>query len=685
MLDLPKKSPPPGCVMPGILQRKCACGGTPGLSNLKVNEPGDIYEQEADRIANQVLATPAHPVVSGPPPRIQRFARQSNGQMAAVPVSVDRVLPSPGSPLGPTLRQDMEQRFGCDFSSVRVHSGTAAEQSAQDVNASAYTVGKDVVFGAGRFAPELHEGRRLIAHELTHVVQQRSAPMLQRAPVAPWPTCDFESTRTHEGHPVQTIGCKSWPTNLPTHGKAGLKLAGRDKAIQYSLVVTPGHFCETPAGSVALLQYTRKLQIRTDFGHEALLCIEAHTSLQPPFNSRKSDLQQLLAPGDVSLSWKVNVRYSKDILKKQGFDIAEELTHWHSPGTGVLRDHNRSLAELVERQPEFVHFRRSPESQQQSLEDFVEKSAEAEIPKLRKRFEEWKKKHPPSEPKKPSPTSQEELDQFIKNADSALVMTADLVTDFIPYVNTAKFATIAATGVNPVTGEKVGFWGRLLAGIFAIISLIPGADKVVRLLGRGLKFLVQPFVELGGILVRRFTRVGAAIATKLERFWNWLVGESEPALERGALTGSRAVLDIAGMRRYLIDVWQRNPLLHRLTEAQTARGQARHQQLIEILSEFERREGIPVQSVAPGTVQSVRGAGNLASLRSSPGVLQIEEQVFRDTDTLMTEVRHELAYYYAGGPGGVPMLGEGGVNALDILEGVIESGEGIAGIMRTLQ
>ena len=69
----------------------------------------------------------------------------------------------------------MEQRFGHDFSRVRVHSGAAAEQSARDVNANAYTVGHNIVFGAGRFAPGTHEGRRLIAHELTHVVQQSGA------------------------------------------------------------------------------------------------------------------------------------------------------------------------------------------------------------------------------------------------------------------------------------------------------------------------------------------------------------------------------------------------------------------------------------------------------------------------------------------------------------------------------
>jgi hypothetical protein len=79
----------------GILQRRCACGGAAGMSGeceecskkrrlglqakLKVNEPGDIYEQEADRIADQVMATPAHPAINGAPPRIQRFSGQSNG------------------------------------------------------------------------------------------------------------------------------------------------------------------------------------------------------------------------------------------------------------------------------------------------------------------------------------------------------------------------------------------------------------------------------------------------------------------------------------------------------------------------------------------------------------------------------------------------------------------------------
>ena len=78
----------------------------------------------------------------------------------------------------------MEPRFGYDFSRVRVHSGTAAEQSARDVKAHAYTAGHAMVFGAGQFAPESQAGRRLIAHELAHVVQQsgQGTKSLQRTP-----------------------------------------------------------------------------------------------------------------------------------------------------------------------------------------------------------------------------------------------------------------------------------------------------------------------------------------------------------------------------------------------------------------------------------------------------------------------------------------------------------------------
>jgi hypothetical protein len=199
-------TPSPASARTGVLQRRCACGGAAGPSGeceacrkkrlalqakLVVNEPGDVYEQEADRIADRVMGAPAQAAVSGAPPRIQRLPAGPGGPGGAAPPSVDRALAGPGSPLGPALRRDMEQRFGHDFSRVRVHTGSAAERSARDVNALAYTVGNDIVFGAGRFAPGTREGRHLLAHELTHSVQQsgaRSAVGVGPLPVRARPT-----------------------------------------------------------------------------------------------------------------------------------------------------------------------------------------------------------------------------------------------------------------------------------------------------------------------------------------------------------------------------------------------------------------------------------------------------------------------------------------------------------------
>jgi Domain of unknown function (DUF4157) len=97
---------------------------------------------------------------------------------SAVPSIVYEVIRSPGHPLDPATRAFMEPRCGHSFGEVRVHNDTRAAESARAVNAVAYTVGRDVVFGAGQFAPHSHEGRKLIAHELTHVVQQRSGVQL---------------------------------------------------------------------------------------------------------------------------------------------------------------------------------------------------------------------------------------------------------------------------------------------------------------------------------------------------------------------------------------------------------------------------------------------------------------------------------------------------------------------------
>jgi hypothetical protein len=155
----------------------------------RIDRPGDEYEREADRVSEQVMRvseTPEHE-------RMQtRRLETSDSKPTAVPAIVHEVLRSAGESLDPATRAFMEPRFGHDFSQVRVHTDSKAAESARDLDANAYTVGRNIVFGADQFRPETRAGRRLLTHELTHVVQQRlgpTCPPLQRdAPQGPSPT-----------------------------------------------------------------------------------------------------------------------------------------------------------------------------------------------------------------------------------------------------------------------------------------------------------------------------------------------------------------------------------------------------------------------------------------------------------------------------------------------------------------
>ncbi len=208
-----------------IIYRKasCACGGgcpdcrsKPAIqTKLSISQPGDIYEQEADRMADQVMRMPdpasARSSIDSTPIRalsIQRqcaacedededgekgLQRKPNSFLTETPSSgrdpVTATLRQGGQPLDANTRSFFEPRFGTDFSAVRIHTDTQAAESARSVNALAYTVGHNVVFSSGQYAPQSDSGKRLLAHELTHVVQQGGssddsmiAKVLQRTP-----------------------------------------------------------------------------------------------------------------------------------------------------------------------------------------------------------------------------------------------------------------------------------------------------------------------------------------------------------------------------------------------------------------------------------------------------------------------------------------------------------------------
>ncbi|HTX91837.1 MAG TPA: DUF4157 domain-containing protein [Anaerolineales bacterium] len=131
-------------------------------SGVKVSQPEDSHEREADRIAEQASS-----------PQIQRKPAVLSGAPRAEAGDISQALGSSGGrPLDGSVRERMEERLGQDFSSVRVHTDEAADRSARQLGADAYTVGRDIVFGAGQYAPQTGTGEKLLAHELVHVAQQ---------------------------------------------------------------------------------------------------------------------------------------------------------------------------------------------------------------------------------------------------------------------------------------------------------------------------------------------------------------------------------------------------------------------------------------------------------------------------------------------------------------------------------
>ena len=218
-------------------------------AKLRIGQPGDVYEQEADRVADAVMRMPeprmqrqvepeeeeeeetlqtkplakqikplvqvqrqeepeeeeeilqAKPLAEEITPLVQRQvepeeeeeeeemlqAQSREDATSEVPNDLESQINAirGGQPLAESERAYFEPRFGADFSQVRLHTDSQAAESARAVNARAFTVGQDVVFGAGQYAQGASEGRRLMAHELTHVHQQQSS--LNRVIINRWP------------------------------------------------------------------------------------------------------------------------------------------------------------------------------------------------------------------------------------------------------------------------------------------------------------------------------------------------------------------------------------------------------------------------------------------------------------------------------------------------------------------
>lgn len=172
-----------------ILQRKCACD-------------------------NHTMAGGECTMCANKKQKLQRHGTNESG-ISEVPPIVHDVLHSPGQSLDHETRAFMEPRFGHNFSHVRIHTDAQAAKSAHSINALAYTVGHNVVFGAGQYAAGTSVGRKLLAHELSHVIQQRnqtrSAPQTKLAISSPTDTSEIEADRIADAVTRSNVGLSYQP------------------------------------------------------------------------------------------------------------------------------------------------------------------------------------------------------------------------------------------------------------------------------------------------------------------------------------------------------------------------------------------------------------------------------------------------------------------------------------------
>lgn len=157
------------------LSRMPVHGNVPGRIQAKRTQTsGDVYEQEAESVAQQVMRAPEPRQDDHEQLQTKRVQANDSAGIEAPPVVHD-ALHSSGQSVDRSTQEFMESHFGHDLSQVRVHTDETAAEAARALHANAFTVGRHIVFGEGQFAPDTSKGRHLLAHELTHTVQQGSS------------------------------------------------------------------------------------------------------------------------------------------------------------------------------------------------------------------------------------------------------------------------------------------------------------------------------------------------------------------------------------------------------------------------------------------------------------------------------------------------------------------------------
>lgn len=299
---------------------------------LTIGCPDDKYEREADRVAEKVMRMPApesNSVVGAQSqiPQIQRrYANCEEGKMLqakemsgatpeVTPAIASRIqsLQSSGQPLSIPTRNFFEPRFGQDFSHVRVHN----DDSAKALRARAYTIGNHIVFGSSQYAPKTTEGKRLLAHELTHIVQQKSTDnQIQR-----WAISGNTATANSPDDVLwglaRSVGASGydWPCIVPLSMRTA------------RMATQPANFNE---------HYELYVQIGDEFDVSNLLSQSGPTLLIHLFNNaRDVGIATLFYPGMVASSGDVDINIEN--AASDGITPIENMVIFgHASGTNMF-------------------------------------------------------------------------------------------------------------------------------------------------------------------------------------------------------------------------------------------------------------------------------------------------------------------------------------------------------------
>jgi hypothetical protein len=490
---------PPVAPRPLVLQRQ-----------LSVGEVDDPLEHEADRIADHVMRMPdsaastnaklqrawaaceeerlsngaassrldRKPATSDDKKKLQQKPAATQVPVGEVPTIVHDILRSSGRPLDPTTRAYFEPRFGYDFGKVRIHADGKAAASARAVNANAYTVGQNIAFDAGRFAPGTKEGRRLLAHELTHVVQQAGGgapPGPEQERDAEAACAAVEASNRPQVRAPSRLGLAAQPKPLASGG--GLSETAEPEDLILGLNIVKVSEIKAKVTRIIKAPDFSISQGRADFN-------------QSPAKAKANLYHGHFRNDDERLSYALGVFQQLLGIEGKGVDPDELF----SVLVNYEVEAERQTADLVIHTPPTpVERYKLSELKQQRRAEIERREYEfylAEVARLKAEAH-------------PGPATVGLYESYIfAPAEEAFkgfveeeaLPIASLLLDFVPVAGQLKAIAEAIIGRDIITGRRLADWER---GLNILLALVPEAKEIFSAGRAGLRTLAAVSVKSG--------------------------------------------------------------------------------------------------------------------------------------------------------------------------------------------